>query len=1193
MERKQRVILVFLGVGVLFWMTEALLDFLFSSGKPFLDSLGAGLYPHQLATRLGGAAFFVAFGLWFAKLLSDRSGSETEIGHLHAVLNGIHRVNHLISRETGDLDGLLRGICRELREPLGFPQVFVALVDLSRQAVTRTAHAGFVEFERNGAPHSSHHEQLLAFSGTLPAQGRMILPPENSPEGNGFFLRPAPGCGLLCVPLIHNGEKLGVIAVSTPQAQARNPRVISLFREIAGDIAGGVHKAFDEERRLLQAWVLDDIRGYVTVTDLHGNIVYVNHAVCKDLKYSGPELLGKPVSVFGERPERGSTQREIIERTLKDGDWHGRVVNVAADGTEIAMECRTWLVRDREGTPRYLAGISHDTADCKGVEDELAESQRKMESLLDNLPGMFYRCRNNADWEMLFISDGCYRLTGYEPEELLGGKGVTYGSIIHPDDRQWIWETIQKKTASGQPFQFEYRIRRKDGSERWVWEQGRVVPENGPQEAVLEGLILDVTARRQAQESLRESEARFRRAQRIAHVGSWEFDLQRGIVWASEEACRIYGLEEQQQEERSIAAVQKIPLPEFRPFLDQAMQDLIESGQPYEVDFRIRRPTDDMVIDIHSVAEFDPLRQLVLGALQDVTRQREGEARLQQTSATLEALYRASPLPLVALDTQGRVTHWSLAAEKMFGWKEEEVLGRPLPIFPDNRQREVEKIQSRLLDGESIAGLEQYPFRRDGNRIPALLFASPFRDSGNRISGAALVLMDVTEQRKLQKRMAYLAYHDPLTGLSNRGHLKERFNQEMSRAYRTKTRIALCLIDLDRFKLVNDTFGHPAGDELLCQIAVRLLGFVRGTDLVCRPGGDEFLVMLNDIKDLDALTVVARKIQNLFADSFLLEGKSFKITASIGISVYPDDGTNIHQLFKNADNAMYHAKEMGSNNFQFYRKEMDNKVRDRMFLENGLRHAADNGELFLSYQPQVDLVSGRVVGAEALLRWRHPDQGLIEPERFIPVAEDTGMIIPIGQWVIRGACRQLREWREAGLAGMALSVNLSTVQLFDEGFCAWVEKEMRRNDVGSGSLAFELTESVFMRDRDNLREKILKLKNLGIEFHLDDFGTGYSSLSYLKMFQVDKLKIDKSFIRDITHDASDLTLVVTMIQMAHNLGIKVIAEGVETQEQLDLLASHCCDQYQGFFCSHPLPSPEFNRYLRKEMKCGCPGDRAK
>ncbi|NLC71201.1 MAG: EAL domain-containing protein [Desulfuromonadaceae bacterium] len=1160
-------------------MVEALLDFLSFGGKPFLASLATGLSPLQIGTRLGGSAFFMVFGIYLAKLLSEPGRTATEIGHLNAVLSGIRRVNQLITKET-EPGRLIQGVCRSLREALGCPQVFVVLMDPSGEAITKVATAGY---EVNGVeelPRPFQLEKLRSFSRKLLDRGEVVVAPGKATvDDDGFFFRSSPGHGLLFAPLVHGHERLGVIGVSVPLEHIHNRQSALLFREVAEDIAFGVCRISTEERIHLQAQILDEIRDQVAVTDLDGRIHFVNRAICRALKRDEPELMGQSTTIFGENPAKGTLQQEIVERTRREGEWRGEAVHIAADGTETVMDCHAWLVLDAEGQPRYLAGIARDITDAKRLEEKLAESRREIKTLLDNLPGMAYRCRNDSNWEMFFISDGCRRLTGYDPAEMMVGGIMTYGEVIHPDDRQKVWEGIQEAIRVHSPFQLEYRIRRKDGRERWVWEQGRVVTGGSSGEVILEGLILDITQRHLIQDALRESEARFRCAQRIAHVGSWEFDMVSERVTASEEAHRIYGLPMERQ--WTIAEVREIALPEYRPVLTEALRALVENGTPYETDYQIRRPSDGALIDIHAMAEYDFERRRVLGALQDVTRQKRDAVRLQQTTSTLEAVYRASPLPLFALDTENRVTHWNQASEALFGWREVEVVGRPLPIIPESTELVAEEFKQLLLAGESIAGMEYEPVRRNGTRVPSLLFASPVWDAQNRIVGAIAILMDNTEQKKIQRKMSFLAYHDPLTGLSNRSHMKERFNQEKSRAFRSRSRIALCLIDLDRFKLVNDTFGHPSGDELLCQIAIRLLGFVRSTDLVCRPGGDEFLVMLTDIKKLDALTVLVRKIRDLFADPFVLEGKSFKITASIGISLYPDDGTEIHQLFKNADNAMYHAKEMGSNNFQFYRKEMDHRVRDRMFLENGLRHALDNGELSLHYQPQIDFASQRVIGAEALLRWHHPDQGLIAPARFIPVAEDTGMIIPIGRWVIGEACRQLRCWRQAGYGDLVVSVNLSTVQLFDEGFSAKVEEEMSRHGVEGGSLAFELTESVFMKDQDILREKILKLKSCGVEFYLDDFGTGYSSLSYLKRFEVDKLKIDKSFIRDINYNPDDLILVTTMIKMAHSLGIKVIAEGVETREQFGLLARHRCDHYQGFLCTKALPCLEFNSFLDK------------
>ncbi|MBN1140681.1 MAG: EAL domain-containing protein [Deltaproteobacteria bacterium] len=1169
---------VSLGAALLFWMTDAVLDLGLSGGEPFPGWLIADPSPRGLLQRLAGSLLFSVLGFLAAQTMFRCRRAEAEIGRLNAVLTGARSVHHLLNRET-DPRRLLHGLCRHLHDSLGYPQVFLALLDPSGSSFLEVVAVGpgraSLEDRAPAEPLSPCFRRIL--------EGNEAVFIENAARqcGDCLFSCHLAGQGAFCAPLIHGGRKLGVIAVSISAEPGRRRESFALFKELAEEIAFGLGQASERERARLQSQILDEIRDLVTITDLDGIILNISRAGVHALKREPQELIGKPTAFFGDASQ-GDVHREIIARTRGDGEWKGEIVCRAADGAEMILDYRTWLVRDDDGHPRYLAGVGRDITARKRMESDLAESRREMKILLDNLPGMAYRCRNDADWGMIFISDGCRTLTGYEPEELLAGRSVTYERIICSGDRNRVWVEIQQAIRCGRPFQIEYRIQCKDGQERWVWEQGRTVAGAVPGEVILEGLILDITERHRIQDALVESEGRFRRAQRIAQVGIWEFDLNRGMVFASEEARDIYGLNEKQ--EWTIPEVQKRPLPEYRPMLDRAMKALVEEGKPYEVDFKIRRPTDDAVVAIHSVAEYDSRRRRVLGALRDVTRQKEAESRLHQTTATLEALYRASPLPLIGLDPEGLVTHWSRAAEEMFGWKEAAVAGRPLPIISPEKEQDAEEIRRRLFSGEFLAGVEYDPVRRDGIRVPSLLFAAPVRDSENRISGTVSVLMDLTEQKKLQRRLAFLAYHDSLTGLSNRGHLKERFNQEMARAHRTKTRIALCLIDLDRFKLVNDTFGHPSGDELLCQVAIRLRGFIRGTDLVCRPGGDEFLIMLTDVKDLDGLTAAIRKIQSLFAEPFLLEGSSYKVSASIGISVFPDDGANIHQLFKNADNAMYHAKELGNNSFQFYREEMDGRVRDRMLLENGLRHALVNEEMTLHYQPLIDFAAGKVVGAEALLRWSHPKLGKVPPDQFIPVAEDTGMIVALGQWVIGEACRQLKRWRENGIEDLFLAVNISTVQLFDDRFIEGVARELSRNLPAEGRLAFELTESVFMKDQKMFRERILSLKGMGIAIYLDDFGTGYSSLSYLKMFEIDKLKIDKSFVRDIAHDANDLTLVAAMIQMAHNLGIRVVAEGVETVEQLELLQHNGCDQYQGFLSSKALPVEEFDRFL-----AGCNG----
>jgi diguanylate cyclase (GGDEF)-like protein/PAS domain S-box-containing protein len=554
---------------------------------------------------------------------------------------------------------------------------------------------------------------------------------------------------------------------------------------------------------------------------------------------------------------------------------------------------------------------------------------------------------------------------------------------------------------------------------------------------------------------------------------------------------------------------------------------------------------------------------------------KQAEHRLLETTSTLTALYRATPLPIMIIDPEGRPTFWNPAAELVFGWSKEEVLNRPLPLVPADGKEEFMRHLARVKNGEPLRGVEVRRQRRDGTLLDMLLFTAPLYDTQDRVEGIVSLLMDITEQKKAREHIDYLAHYDPLTGLANRALLRERFEQEAARARREKRGLAFCLIDLNKFKSVNDALGHSLGDKMLAQVARRLECCLRRFDLVCRLGGDEFLVLLSGLEPSGSSGTFAGKILGKLAESFSLDGHTVCITASMGISLFPEDGEDFDTLFRNADTAMYVAKAQGNNNFLFFHREMDQKIRDRLELENSLRTALEEKRFFLHYQPQVDVVSGRIIGAEALLRFRHPQRGLIAPDKLIPIAEESGLIVPMGEWIIEEACRQLCLWRQAGLTHLSMAINLSPVQIFQENFVERVQGILANCGLPSEHLMFELTESIFMEENDQVQRTLLALKELGGGISLDDFGTGYSSLSYLKRYKVDEIKIDRAFVQDVDRDASDAAIVRATIQMAHSLGLSTVAEGVETAEQLDFLRAQRCDRYQGYLCSPPLSSEEF------------------
>jgi diguanylate cyclase (GGDEF)-like protein len=440
------------------------------------------------------------------------------------------------------------------------------------------------------------------------------------------------------------------------------------------------------------------------------------------------------------------------------------------------------------------------------------------------------------------------------------------------------------------------------------------------------------------------------------------------------------------------------------------------------------------------------------------------------------------------------------------------------------------------------------------------------------------------QRKRAEQDLLFIATHDALTGLPNRGMFHERLNHALARARRHDTKLSICFIDLDRFKNINDTLGHEAGDRLLQEMGRRLGSCLRETDTVARQGGDEFIVLLEELSDPQQSAKIAAKILSVVATPVLLNTREYQLTASIGISTYPDDGQDGAALLKNADSAMYRAKELGKNNFQFYSAQMNLHSLERLELEAQLRRAIERNEFLLHYQPKVDIRTGQVNGVEALLRWQHPDRGLVPPMQFIPLAEETGLIESIGRWVLQSACRQVRSWQKQGLPPLNVAVNLSARQFSDENLIQDIKAALTASGLNPTHLELEITESMVMREPEKAIQTLSELSAMGLRVAIDDFGTGYSSLSALKRFPVHNLKIDRSFIKDIPGDADNVAITQAIIALAHTLRMTVIAEGVETKEQSDFLSTSGCDDLQGFFFSKPLPEKELLAFLHENLE---------
>ncbi|MGD9787938.1 MAG: putative bifunctional diguanylate cyclase/phosphodiesterase [Sulfuricellaceae bacterium] len=569
-------------------------------------------------------------------------------------------------------------------------------------------------------------------------------------------------------------------------------------------------------------------------------------------------------------------------------------------------------------------------------------------------------------------------------------------------------------------------------------------------------------------------------------------------------------------------------------------------------------------------------RPAYLVSLRALGERRQLKESLLKNTELLRALVNASPLAILAVNGDFRITLWNQAASRILGWTEDEVLGHPPP--GDDGETGLGRIFERVREGERLAGQECFALtRQDGGTIDLQVWGARLFGARRHGNGVMIIAADVTEKRRMETHIRRLAGHDPLTGLANRGQFQERLRQATIRAGRDNRSFAVLLLGLDRFKTINQSLGHTQGDILLQDISRRLSRALYDTDILARSGGDEFAILLNGVHQPADGAKVAAKLLDAIAPPFLLGGQEITVSASIGIAVHPFDGPDADTLLRNADSAMALAKEQGGGAVRFYTEDLNRRASEALELENRLRHALERDELRLFYQPQVDLRSGRIVGVEALLRWLPAEGGGIPPDRFIPIAEKTGLIVPIGEWVLHTACAQAREWRDARIPPLRMAVNLSARQFLHGQPPSAIADALSASGLPAELLELEITESVLMGD--DVTAALSQLKDIGVRLSVDDFGTGYSGLSYLARLPLDRLKIDRSFIQSIDHRPGGGIIAAAVIGLAHNLGLEAVAEGVETEEQLRFLRDHRCEELQGYLASPPLPAEECARLL--------------
>jgi diguanylate cyclase (GGDEF)-like protein/PAS domain S-box-containing protein len=679
----------------------------------------------------------------------------------------------------------------------------------------------------------------------------------------------------------------------------------------------------------------------------------------------------------------------------------------------------------------------------------------------------------------------------------------------------------------------------------------------------------------------RASERRFAVSQRFANIGTWEWDIRSGELYWSDRIGPLFGYPEGELEttyENFLAAVHR----DDRDRVVSAIDACIAGDADYDMEHRVVWP-DGSLHWMHErgdvVRDAAGRPQRMLGVVQDVTLRKTAELRLQLVAKVIEN----TPEAVVITDADQRIISTNPAFTGTTGYSAAEAVGQRPSMLSSGRHDAAfyREMWERLRRDGQWQG-EIWNRRKNGDIYPEWLNINAIRDDDGTVTNYAAIFSDLSTQEHVRKRLHHLAYYDVLTDLANRELFLDRLHSALALARRDCTGVGLMFLDLDRFKTINDSLGHPVGDGLLQAVAARLTAAVRETDTVARLGGDEFTVIVDDVSSPEALAHVAEAVLTRLREPIVVAGHDLFITSSIGLAVYPGDGETPDLLVKHADVAMYRAKELGRNNYQFYTREMSERSGQRLLLENELRKAVDAGyaEFHLLYQPQVAVGSGSVVGVEALLRWENGRLGRVPPDRFIGVAEDTGLIGALGGWVLRTALAQLRRWLDSGLE-LRMAINVSGRQLNDPGFVDSVAAGLAELGLPPGRVELELTESVLMGNAAATIATIAALHRLGVRFAVDDFGTGYSSLAYLKRFQIDQLKIDKSFVDDITVDENDATIAATIVAMGHRLGLEVVAEGVETAAQYQFLAGQGCDCVQGYLFSRPLSPADLEQFVRQ------------
>ena len=938
-------------------------------------------------------------------------------------------------------------------------------------------------------------------------------------------------------------------------------------------------KAVEEEYRLL---FTSSLLGAALVSDA-GAFLRVNPALLAMLGYGEETLLslGLLAALAAEDRSRieGMMGRLLTDTTGGSGET-GLLRLLHQTGRTVWVRFALALARDNVRGARWFVLQIEDVTAEREASEALMRSEQRFRAIFGESASSIGVL--DREGRILEINAAACKLLGYDADEL---RAMRAAAVIHPEDREDALALFARVYADGHSARHVLRLQQRNGAIRHAHVAAALMRGDGRDADTLVVMAQDITEMVRVRNALSQQKTFLNAVLETISAGVVACDGQGNLVYFNRAAKALHS-----------AIDLNLPPDAWARGYDLYRPDGATPLAPEEVPlYRALRGEEVCDLEIVIAPRGKPTRRALcsgrkmqaetgedLGAVivvHDITALRESEA---ETRWLVEIIESTSDL-VVSMDDDGRIAYINSAGRDILGLDPDQLAGelRIQDFYPD---ASADRIFKEGIPTALSAGTWQGECMvrdKSGREIPVSQVIIGHREQTEQRPRVSAIMRDISERKKAQERLTWLAYHDPLTTLPNRFLLRDRVEQAIAKARWHERSLALLFLDLDRFKNINDTLGHEVGDQLLKQVAARLGRIVRGDDTVARIGGDEFVILIEDFAHPTDVALVAKKIVDGLTTPFTLETGEFFVTASAGVAVFPSDGDDVRTLLRNADTAMYRAKDKGRNQFHFYRPEMNTHMAERLSLENGLRRALERGEFLLHYQPKVHLATGGITGVEVLLRWAHPERGLVSPLDFIPLLEETGLIEPVSAWVMDAACAQLKRWRKLGFDGLRVAVNLSPRQFAHEGVGEVFMRCFHQHGLEAGAIEAEITESLLMQHPDRAAQVLQEMRAMGVTVAIDDFGTGYSSLAYLSRFPVDTLKIDRAFVRGLPDNRNDAAIARAILEMARALDIKVIAEGVETASQAEFLRAHGCHEMQGWLFSKALPAEEMETLMRE------------